>query len=483
MREHASKNNFNEFKQGVPSHVPEKHVRDLFRDVRRGMGLNESVNRGLFKAIFVAGGPGSGKDVVIREAIAEQKAVELNITQAFDYLANKHALAESSGDARRDSIRNRVPLIINAPADHHDEIVYVKEELEELGYSTMMIFVDTTNEVSQIRNENLTKSIVESVRQDKWLLSQTGKQIYENSFKNFTHIDNSGTLENIEEDITDLHEKVTYFLDNKTYFEEAYRWMENHGKLNTNDSITVLVKEDINAEKVSKFTQRLKESVKPRLVKGTSGRAENLGDIVPDNRKIGTEKDEIKGNIRPRKDPEGRGHSGGAWSGAYSTEETNPSLTKFARPKESNFSKDNDKNKRLKRGDTSNVKQGFGRPSGIGSEYDSRAGGQGAAAGAGLGNQTYSECVGPTASNADVANFAGMAGGPKPNPLQSDGQPIKKFKKFKDIKEWNGFQNDVESGVGGTLGGASNKEPMENPKNKVGYTYGVIKNKKNGAKK
>jgi hypothetical protein len=59
----------------------------------------------------------------------------------------------------------------------------------------------------------------------------------------------------------------------------------------------------------------------------------------------------------------------------------------------------------------------------------------------------------------------------------------KKFNRFrKNIKETNGFLNDTESGLAGTLGGASNKEPMENAKSKMGYTYDIIKRKKNGAK-
>ncbi|MFN9957710.1 MAG: hypothetical protein ACK55I_31785, partial [bacterium] len=40
-------------------------------------------------AIFVTGGPGSGKDIIIREAIAESKTVELNSIQAFDILMDK----------------------------------------------------------------------------------------------------------------------------------------------------------------------------------------------------------------------------------------------------------------------------------------------------------------------------------------------------------------------------------------------------------
>ena len=38
MREHASKNNFKEFRKGVPSHVSHEHAKELFHDVRKSMG-------------------------------------------------------------------------------------------------------------------------------------------------------------------------------------------------------------------------------------------------------------------------------------------------------------------------------------------------------------------------------------------------------------------------------------------------------------
>lgn len=42
MREHAKNNNFGEFRKGVPSHVQEKHAKEMFNDVRSGMKLSES---------------------------------------------------------------------------------------------------------------------------------------------------------------------------------------------------------------------------------------------------------------------------------------------------------------------------------------------------------------------------------------------------------------------------------------------------------
>ncbi len=215
MREHATNNNFGEFKQGIPSHVPEKHARELFRDVRRGMGLNENYNRGLFRAIFVTGGPGSGKDVIIREAINEQKAVELNSIQAYQYLMDKKQLSEKSNDFRREAIRNRGPLIINGPADDHTRLITIKEELEELGYSTAMVFVDTTNEASQSRNEKLAKMIAETVRQEKWELAQTCKEAYRQNFNKFITFNNSSSYDAIEEDITETYQEFSWFMDEK----------------------------------------------------------------------------------------------------------------------------------------------------------------------------------------------------------------------------------------------------------------------------
>jgi hypothetical protein len=60
----------------------------------------------------------------------------------------------------------------------------------------------------------------------------------------------------------------------------------------------------------------------------------------------------------------------------------------------------------------------------------------------------------------------------------------KDFNNFrKVIKEYKGFQNDVESGVGGVLGGADNKEPMDTYKDPGRNTIiDVTKKKKKNVK-
>ena len=183
MRAHAASGKFKEFRKGVPAHVSDEHAKELMHDTRKGMGLHESTYHGMFKAIFVTGGPNSGKDVVIRESIPVAGAVELNIVQAYDFLADKLKLSEKSSDFRREALRNRGPLIINGPADDSNRILYVREELEELGYDTMMVFVNTTNDASKVRNTKLSRMMLESIRHGKWLKSQRNKETYKETFE------------------------------------------------------------------------------------------------------------------------------------------------------------------------------------------------------------------------------------------------------------------------------------------------------------
>jgi predicted kinase len=424
MREHATNNNFGEFKQGIPSHVPEKHARELFRDVRRGMGLNENYNRGLFRAIFVTGGPGSGKDVIIREAINEQKAVELNSVQAYQYLMDKKQLSEKSNDFRREAIRNRGPLIINGPADDHTRLITIKEELEELGYSTAMVFVDTTNEASQSRNEKLTKMIAETVRQEKWELAQTCKEAYRQNFNKFITFNNSSSYDAIEEDITETYQKLSWFMDEKVYDETAYIWLESHGKLNTNDSITVLYEEDKHVKKDSRFIQKLREAKSASRLSKTGARAEAPSDIPADNRAGESNADSIKWDGNKKR-------------GSYI-------FRTYTEEKEKNFNKDKESVKKKRFTDAPTVNQRLRNVSGVGQEFDTRQQGT-VYPMSGLGDVTYRE------------EF--------------------RFSSFRNkLKESHNDPSDSEMGVGGVLNGATNKEPMENPKDKLGYTN--IKNKK-----
>jgi hypothetical protein len=444
MREHAKNKDLASFRKGIPSHVPEHHAKELMHDVRKGMGLHESYNHGKNKAIFVTGGPGSGKDVVIRECIAEQHITEFNLTQIMDILNDKHKLAMRSMNPRMESIRTRGPLIINGPADDCAKIAQIKEELEELGYETMMIFVDTTDVVSKERNTLLSRMMAESIRHERWTKAQQNLEEFTNLFTNFVRFDNTGELETKIDDITETYKVANQFLA---------------GGLDMSINRFLSIYE---SKMGAKSIQKTNLSSK-----GLKVLKDNNSPAMQFQAKLGKRDDVRDGDISSN-----GGYSkigGQAFSYA---EATAPTVILPSQPKETNFSKDANKNRLKKFGDRSLKDGRVGSMDGVGSTFDTR--GSTPAAGAGLGDQgTYREET--DYNNDDVVDFAAKPKLVSPNPLAEK----KKLKKFKE-SIFDFGQGD--SGVGGTLGGAGNKEDFVKPIEKFGQSGITIKKKKTGAK-
>lgn len=468
MREHAKNKDFGSFRQGVPAHVSDEHAKELMHDVRHGMGLKESVNYGDFKAIFITGGPGSGKDLIIREAIALERAVELNTLQAYDYLADKKKLYERSSDFRREAIRRRGPLIINGPAEQIEYVLYIREELNELGYETLMIFVETTDEASKLRNESHKRMMVESIRHDKWVKSQKNKEVFAESFRNLVVFDNTNSVDTKEQEIHDIYCSVNKFLESNIS-ESAIDWLERKGKLNIGNIFNKYLKENKNDKKDSTKIQRDFGTIEEGRTRSRSSAADssafgsysagNTGDtggrgnsaatyrrtgprvdtsITPDNRAS----DPNDGNIKW----DGNKKRGSYIFRTYS-EAKNPTLTIKPQPKETNFSQDKEKLKKKGLVDSPTQNQRIRNTTGIGPEFDTRQQGT-VYPMSGLGDVTYRESV--------------------------------SFKDFKNkVIEAIDDPGAVDMGVGGTLGGATNKEPIMSHKDNL-ISIEIKKKKKRG---
>ena len=159
---------------------------------------------GIFKAVFLAGGPGSGKTYIAKGLFGIPEKVNVsqsglkmvNSDKELKFLLNKYGfgtnldalpdelfrqLTDPSSDdysglrtfakeltAQRRKLYQdgRLGMIIDGTGDDYQKIAREKKELEEIGYDTYMIFVNTTLEVALQRNELrdrvLPKSIVEA---------------------------------------------------------------------------------------------------------------------------------------------------------------------------------------------------------------------------------------------------------------------------------------------------------------------------------
>jgi AAA domain len=134
--------------------------------------LNEGINDpGIFKAVFMAGGPASGKDFIMKKVLAATPLVEISSDPALAMMLRKAGLSLSMPDSEAEArtvvrgqakkiavtkkelaIQNRLGIIINGTGADRFETVELKNRLEALGYETAMIFVNTTDEVSKQRN-------------------------------------------------------------------------------------------------------------------------------------------------------------------------------------------------------------------------------------------------------------------------------------------------------------------------------------------
>ena len=185
------------------------------------------VNKGAFKAIFLAGGPGSGKSGVV-DAIFNPKPSSVksltstglkvvNSDQAYEYLKKKHNIPTSSEDMTDDErsldgkimyqsvqiakkqlemyLEGKLGIIIDGTGGSSKQLLQKKKRIEDLGYDTYMIFVHTTLETALARNKaRKSRSLLDKVVERTWNKVQDNLDIYKKAFKgNFTYVSTEHT--------------------------------------------------------------------------------------------------------------------------------------------------------------------------------------------------------------------------------------------------------------------------------------------------
>jgi hypothetical protein len=223
MRDHAQKRNFKEFQKGVPNPA---HAKELYHAVRKGMKLENFQQH--FKALFLVGGPGSGKDFIISSLLDEANLVELPLEKLVAAVIKKENISE---------LTNYPSLIVNGNADNLDKIMVSKKVLESMGYDTAMIYVYTSNEESKFRNDERisrgVKTFSEEVRHSKYTCSTKNMHHCMSVFEQFNIFDNSNDFalvgavkkQEILGWLTELGESINSFYTTITKNEQAQIWL------------------------------------------------------------------------------------------------------------------------------------------------------------------------------------------------------------------------------------------------------------------
>ena len=196
----------------------------------------------IFKAFFLAGGPGSGKSYVVRKTTGGTGLKSVNSDEVFEHLLTKAGLslkmppeeferkevvrarAKKITTARQANyLDGRLGLVIDGTGKDADKILKQKAGLEELGYDTYMIFVNTSLDVALKRNAERPRSLAEPIVVKSWKDVQANIGKFNNIFRQgFIVVDNNDAGEDI---FIDVYKRIRGLLRKKVQNTRAKNWI------------------------------------------------------------------------------------------------------------------------------------------------------------------------------------------------------------------------------------------------------------------
>jgi len=196
----------------------------------------------IFKAFFLAGGPGSGKSYVVRKTTGGTGLRVVNSDDAFEAMLSKAGLSlkmppeeEVPRDAVRDRAKRvtakrkegyldgRIGLIIDGTGRDYDKIAKQATELKQMGYDVHMIFVNTSLDVALERNAQRPRSVPEPIVVKSWKDVQSNIGKFSQYFRsNFVVVDNNDANEDV---FVQVFKQIKGLLKKKVRNPAAHQWI------------------------------------------------------------------------------------------------------------------------------------------------------------------------------------------------------------------------------------------------------------------
>jgi cytidylate kinase len=219
-----------------------------FQDLQEGL-----YDPHIFKAFFLAGGPGSGKTFISQRSFSGTGLKMINSDAAFEGALKKNNLSlkmpESESESR-DMLRarakattqkvtdfaimGRLGMVIDGTGRDYDKIKYQTGLLQQLGYDCYMVFVNTTLEVALMRNAGRERQVPEYKTKSSWKEVQSNIGRFQNLFgaSNMIIVDNNISDKELTTiTMNKVYKSVSGLLRNKVRSYTAKRWMATERKI------------------------------------------------------------------------------------------------------------------------------------------------------------------------------------------------------------------------------------------------------------
>lgn len=209
-----------------------------FQDMQEGV-----YDPNIFKAIFLAGGPGSGKSYVVRRTTGGLGMKIVNSDDIYEKMLKDAGLEPTPEDIFSDEgqairvrakkttkvkqtgfLNGRLGVIIDGTGKDYDKIAKQVQGLKTLGYDCSMVFVNTSLDTAQDRNRMRKRTLPEKQVAQMWNEVQRNIGKFQSLFgsKDFIIVDNNDAGEDV---FAKVWKRISKLVKTKVTNPTAKRWI------------------------------------------------------------------------------------------------------------------------------------------------------------------------------------------------------------------------------------------------------------------
>ena len=221
----------------------ENYLKEELRQIEEGVN-----DPAIFKAVFLAGGPGSGKSFIVgKTGLPALGFKVVNSDDAFESAMKKAGMEmdpdnifsvqgqELRGKAKKLTaakqamyIKGRLGLCIDGTGKDTAKLTNQAKELKKLGYDVAMIFVNTDLATAQARNKARARTLPADEVEKYWTTVQKNIGSFQTMFgkQKFTVVDNSEGKD-YQKETTRAYREITKFVNAEPDNAIAQKWIKS----------------------------------------------------------------------------------------------------------------------------------------------------------------------------------------------------------------------------------------------------------------